>query len=95
MDWLAVTQLHSIDLLYNRFISIILDCIHQCIPTKTITLKNDPVYITPVIKGLLVMRYRLGRRSKTTQANSLAEKINLMIANVQNSQLKKACQFHL
>jgi hypothetical protein len=34
-------------------------------------------------------RKRLGRRGKTTQANSLAEKSNLMIANVQNSQLRK------
>ena len=47
------------------------------------------VLLTTLIKSLPMKRNRLRRRGKTTQANSLAEKNNLMIANVQNSQLRK------
>ena len=90
IDWSSVTQMHPVDMLYNRFLDVVRYCIHQCIPTNTITLRDkDPAYITPVIKSLLIKRNRLRRRGNTMQADSLAGKINQMIASVQNNRLSK------
>jgi hypothetical protein len=64
--------------------------IRQCIPAKTVSISTrEPCYITPVAKSLLIKRNRFRRRGRVDEADLLADKINLIVASVQNNLLKK------
>ena len=65
---------------YSQFICIIRDLLAQHIPAKSITLRpKDPPFITPLIRSLLQERCQLRKAGKTTLANVLATKINILI----------------
>jgi len=50
---------------------------------------RDPPFITPLIKQLLWKRNKLRRRGKTSQANTLAVKINSLIIQSRSQSLSK------
>lgn len=86
-DWSPLYNCSSIDDLYNAFLFIILNCIDMCIPRKTVTLRaNEPFYITPLVKSLLVKRNRLRRKGRMADAAIVADKINHLITEVQHKQ---------
>jgi hypothetical protein len=89
-DWSSVLERSSVEQIYNAFLGVIRMFIQRCIPSKTVTLRiRDPRYITPLIKSLLIKRNRLRRRGKIAHADLLADKINHLIAEVQNNLLSK------
>jgi hypothetical protein len=84
-DWSPLYDCHSIDDLYDAFILIVFNCIDRCIPKKTVTLRyNEPFYITPLVKSLLIKRNRLRRKGRTAEAELIADKINKLITDVQH-----------
>ena len=75
-DWSPLYDCHSIDDLYDAFILIVFNCIDRCIPKKTVTLRyNEPFYITPLVKSLLIKRNRLRRKGRTAEAELLLIKL--------------------
>ena len=64
--------------------------VHTSVPVNVVRLgPRDPPFITPVIKQLLRKRNYLRRRARYLEANSLAEKINLLITQSRSSNLIK------
>jgi len=57
-------------------------------PVVRLGLRDTP-FITPVIKQLLRKRNYLQRKGRCLEANSLAEKINLLITHSRSSSLTK------
>ena len=49
---------------------------------------RDPNYITPLVKSLLNKRTKLRRQGRLVEANLLADKINSIIADIRNNNLK-------
>ena len=89
-DWSLITSLHPINDMYNAFLTVLKAQLNTCIPCKSVTLSNkDPFYITPLVKSLLVKRNRLRRRGKLVEADNLAQKINISIADVKRKQYVK------
>lgn len=87
-DWSVLYDINDIDETYSLFLRIVQMSISQCIPVKTVTIRNyDPYYITPLVKCLLVKRNRLRRRGKLDEANILASKINSVIAEERKQHL--------
>jgi len=63
--------------MYDRFLAALSQLLHDNIPVNVVRLGvQDPPFITPLIKQLLRKRNKLRRRGKTSEANTLAVKIN-------------------
>jgi len=79
-DWSDVTCATDITDMYNRFLAALSQLVHDNIPVNTVKLGvHDPPFVTPLIKQLLRKRNKLRRKSKLSQANELAAKINSLI----------------
>jgi len=64
--------------------------VNTSVPVKVVRLgPRDRLFITPVIKQLLRKQNYLRRRARYLEANSLAEKINLLITQSKSSNLNK------
>ena len=67
----------NITIMYDRFLAALSQLLHDNIPVNVVRLGvRDPFFITPLIKQLLRKRNKLRRRGKTSEANTLAVKIN-------------------
>jgi len=89
-DWSAVTCVTEISAMYARFVEVLTSLVNTNVPVKVVRLgPRDPPFITPVIKQLLRKRNYLRRRARYLEANSLAEKINLLIIQSRSSNLNK------
>ena len=89
-DWSLITSLRGIDDMYSAFLTVLKAQLDACIPRKNVTLSiKDPFYITPLVKSLLVKRNRLRRRGKLVEADILAQKINVTIADIKRKQFVK------
>ena len=57
----------------------------RCIPARVVRLgRNDPPFITPLVRMLLNKRRILRRTGKIHEADTLAEKINVIIRSNQS-----------
>ena len=66
--------------MYDRFLAALSQLLDDNIPVNVVRLGvRDPPFITPLIKQLLRKRNKLRRRGKTSEANTLAVKINSLI----------------
>ena len=89
-NWSSLYDFVTLDELYNGFLTIIKQCILQCIPTKTVTLREtEPYYITPLVKSLLRERSKLRRKGRTAEADKVADKINKIICDLQQRRLSQ------
>ena len=81
-------EYQSFDNMYDEFLNIVNYAIFMCVPAKTVSLgPKDPYYITPYVKSLLIKRRKLRRSGRMLEADRLAEKINLVIADEQQKLL--------
>lgn len=89
-NWNFLLCITDIQVLYSAFLSTIQSLISSNIPVKTVKLgPKDPDYVTPLIKSLLVKRYKLRKQGKNVEADTLAEKINKLIADFRSTRLAK------
>ena len=89
-DWSVVTCVTEISAMYARFLEALTSLVYTNVPVNVVRLgPRDPPFITPVIKQLLRKRNYLRRRARYLEANSLAEKINLLITQSRSSNLIK------
>jgi len=66
--------------LQYRFLAALSQLLHDNIPANVVRLGvRGPPSMTPLIKQLLRKRNKLRRKGKTSQANTLAVKINTLI----------------
>ena len=76
--------------MYAHFLKVLTLLVNTSVPVNVVRLRpRDPPFITPVIKQLLRKRNYLRRRARYLEANSLAEKINLLITRSRSSNLNK------
>ena len=76
--------------MYGHFLEVLTLLVNTSVPVNVVRLgPRDPPFITPVIKQLLRKRNYLRRRARYLEANSLAEKINLLITQSRSSNLNK------
>ena len=79
--------------MYEAFLLKCRTLIDCCIPVKMISLgPRDPEFVTPLIKSLLKTRNKLRRGGRVEQANTLAIKINRLIAQERSRTLDDSCQ---
>ena len=88
-NWSSLYDITSLNELYDAFLSTLKSAIQRCVPSKTVTTRtNDPYYITPFVKSLLMKRNKLRRRGKKVEAEELAVRINELIARHQQAHLQ-------
>jgi len=78
--------------MYARVLEVLTWLVHNMnVPVNVVRLgPRDPPFITPVIKQLLLRkRNYLQRKGRCSEANSLAEKINLLHTHSKSSNLTK------
>lgn len=74
--------------LYNDLVSIAREAVYSTIPVKYVTLRrNDPPFMSPLIKSLLRQRYNLRRTGRVRMADLLTVKINALIKQNTSQQL--------
>jgi hypothetical protein len=76
--------------MYIKFLEVVKSQVAICIPSKDVAIgPKDPEFVTPLVKSLLVKRNRMRRRGRTEEADSLAARINNIIANVRSCRFAK------
>jgi len=89
-DWSEVYSTDDITAMYEAFLLKCRTLIDSCIPVKMVSLgPRDPEFVTPLIKSLLKTRNKLRRGRKFEQADTLATKINRLIAQERSRTLEK------
>jgi len=89
-DWTDVYSAVDVTDMYSLFLEKCKLLIEYNIPARMVTLgPRDPDFVTPLIKSLLRTRNKLRRRGKLEQANVLAAKINLLIAQERSRTLAR------
>lgn len=87
-DWSPLYDIVSLDELYDTFVTTVKYCIRQCIPTKTVTLRqSEPYYITPLVKSLLRERNKFRRKGRLPEAEKVGDRINKIIHDLQQTRL--------
>jgi len=76
-DWSVVTCVTVISSMYAHFLEVLTLLVNTSVQVNV--RPRDPPFITPVIKQLLWKLNYLRCRARYLEANSLAEKINLLI----------------
>jgi hypothetical protein len=89
-NWSNVYNCIDIQLKYDTFLMSLKNMISTAIPCKTVTMgPRDPPFMTPLVKDLLNTRRKLLRRGCLVEANSLALRINDIIANIRSQTFAK------
>jgi hypothetical protein len=80
-EWSDVYESTDVSEMYGLFVTKCKSIIDYCVPVKMVSLgPRDPEFMTPLIKQLLNKRNKFRRAGKIEQANTLALKINHLIA---------------
>ena len=90
-DWnQLLTSSCDISDIYDGFLNVIHSLIDLHIPSHIVTMGNrDPDYVTPMVKFLLNKRRLLRKKGRTSEADELADRINILINQQRQSRLSK------
>ena len=81
----------EIDIMYNSFLLKCKNLILKHIPKRKVTLgRNDPYFVSPLVKKLLRKRNKLCHRGKVAEAAALSVKINELVAENKQKLMEKA-----
>jgi hypothetical protein len=89
-EWSAVYLTDDVTEKYGLFLKQCKVFIECCVPFKMVSIEpRDPDFITPLMKSLLKTRNKFRRSGRIEQANTLAVKINQLIAQERNRSLSR------
>jgi len=89
-DWSDVYSTADVTEMYELFLDQCKALIDCNVPARMVSLgPRDPDFVTPLIKSLLRARNKLRRSGKLEQANTLATKINRLIAQERSRTLSR------